>query len=404
METTLLSQRAARLTLSQTAPIPEDAISFDSGHAFPGILPDLTEEALSALSVHRAETLQYAPRPGLADLRDWIAGYMRGEGVMGASAEDVLVVNGAKHGLDLVCRLLLDEGDSIVVSAPTYFTAIPIFKSFGVEFIEIPQDGEGLAAGELEGAIEQRKRRGLKLPKFVYDVPDFHNPTGVTMTRRRREALLELCEKTGMLFVEDSPYRKVRFQGEPEPSMKALDRSGSVLLLGTFSKLLAPGLRIGWVVGSRNALNRMIQLKSDGGSCPLTQRLIVEFCKAGRLDAHIHNVQELYRSHRDRMIGAVRRELPEVELEIPKGGYYLWLTLPEHVDGDESARRAAAEGVIAIAGSRFFAHNGGRPGNLGAPRNNIRLAYSHATLEQIDEGVGRLARALHSMTSYRAAL
>ena len=397
MDTTLLARRAAWLTVTASAVIPEDAISFDSGHAFPGVLPDLTPEAELALSEYRAETLQYSSRPGNPELRAWITEYMTAEGVAGTTPDDLLVVNGAKHGLDLVCRLMLDEGDSIVVTAPTYFTAIPIFKSFGVEFIEVDQDEEGLVVEELDRTLKQRKRDGLKAPKFVYDVPDFHNPTGVTMSRRRREALIELCAATGMLVVEDSPYRKVRFEGESEPPIKALDQAGRVLMLGTFSKLLAPGLRIGWVAGPHDLLNRMIQLKSDGGSCPLTQRLITEFCRSGRLESHIQKVQEVYKSHRDRMVAALRRELPEVTFKVPQGGYYIWLTLPANLDGDELTRRAAEQGVIAIAGSKFFAATGGRAGSDNPPRNHMRLAYSHATPDQIDEGVARLARAFQSM-------
>ena len=255
MEQLLLARRAARLTSNIVAASHNGgAIAFDSGHAFPGVLPDLTEFAASALSDHRPETLQYAPRPGLPELRTWIAEYMTGDGVANFTADNVQVVNGAKHGLELVCRLLLDEGDSIVVTAPTYFTAIPIFKSFGVEFIEIAQDNDGLMVDELSRALEEGKRNGRRLPKFIYDVPDFHNPTGVTMSRARREALIELAAAFGIYIVEDSPYRKVRFEGESQPSLKALDRRNTVLTLGTFSKLLAPGLRIGWIAGpARNS-------------------------------------------------------------------------------------------------------------------------------------------------------
>src|SRR5262249_44966556 len=158
LKTSLLAQRAARLALSAPAQSHEGVISFDSGHAFPGVLPDLTAEAAHALSDYRAETLQYSLRPGLPDLRAWIAEYMRSEGVAGATADDLIVVNGAKHGLDLVCRLLLDEGDAIAVTAPTYFTAIPIFKSFGAQFIEVAQDSDGMVVDELERLIGDRKK------------------------------------------------------------------------------------------------------------------------------------------------------------------------------------------------------------------------------------------------------
>ena len=396
-DTVLLAKRAARLPIGVGTPAGAEAISFDSGHAFPGILPDLTEIASVALTKYRAETLQYAPKPGLPELRDWIAEYMEGEGVARASAEEILVVNGAKHGLDLVCRLLLDEGDSIVVTAPTYFTAIPIFQSFGVNFITVSQDAEGLSVEQLVVALDRLKREGRSLPKFIYDVPDFHNPTGITMSRFRREALLKLATDNGIVVVEDSPYRKVRFEGQSQPSLKALDRANTVLMLGTFSKLLAPGLRIGWVMGPAGTLRRMVQLKSDAGTCPLTQRLIVDFCRGGHLPSHIERVQETYRTHRDRMVAAIRQEMPEVSMVVPQGGYYLWLTLPQGIDGDQLAARAGKEGVLVIPGTKFYATDGGTEPRQGSPRNHVRLAYSHASVQQIDEGIGRLARALHSM-------
>jgi len=398
VEQVLFSNRASRLSTNATAGPSGTAISFDSGHAFPGILPDLTQVASVALSKYRAETLQYAPRAGLPELRSWIAEYMRSDGVVNLSPEEVLVVNGAKHGLELVCRLLLDEGDSIVVTAPTYFTAIPIFKSFGVEFIEIPQDSEGLNVSELQRSLENRKQAGKRLPKFIYDVPDFHNPTGLTMSGSRREAIIELAKDYGLFIVEDSPYRKVRFEGESQPSLKALDDSNStVLTLGTFSKLMAPGLRVGWIAARRDLLARIVQLKSDGGSCPLTQRLIIEFCGTGQLDNHIRRVQETYRVHRDRMVAAVRREIPEAEFNLPHGGYYLWLTLPPDCDGDDLAKRAAQEDVILVPGSKFFTASGGHGVGQPFPKNHIRAAYSYASPEQIDEGVRRLARAYRSI-------
>jgi 2-aminoadipate transaminase len=398
VESASLAQRAAGLSANAAAKVPAGAIPFDSGHAFPGILPDLSEEATKALGSFRPETLQYAPRPGLPELREWIADYLRADGVANCSAEEILVTNGAKHALELVCRLLLNDGDAIVVTAPTYFTAIPIFRSFAVEFIEVTQDSEGLNAQELQECLRKRAARGDRLPKFIYDVPDFHNPTGVTMSRARREALLDVAEEFGISVVEDSPYRKVRFDGETQPSLQGLDRRRRVLTLGTFSKLLAPGLRIGWLSGAPDLLNRAVQLKGDGGSCPLTQRLILEFCKSGRLSSHIDVVQRTYRAHRDGMEAALRREIPEASFDTPRGGYYIWLSFPAHTDTDALARLALAEGAVVLPGSKFFARGAsGSPAAI--PRNFMRLAYSHATPAEIDEGILRLARAYRSLTN-----
>jgi 2-aminoadipate transaminase len=391
MKQVSLARRAARLSPTMPASGHDHAIPFDSGHGFPALFPDLTAAAEKALTTYRHETLQYGVRPGLPDLREWIAGAMNGDGAS-VTPDEIFVTNGAKQGIELVCRLLLDEGDSIVVTAPTYFTSIPIFRSFEADFIEVGQDSEGLNTDELAETLDRLKQDGRKMPKFVYNIPDFHNPTGVTMSRRRREALLELASRHGMYVVEDSPYRSVRFEGTSEASLKALDRSKNVLHLGTFSKLMAPGLRIGWVAGPPDLLARMIQLKADGGSSPLVQRIIVEWCKAGNLAAHTERVQRTYGLHRDHMVAALRRDLPEVSMAIPEGGYYLWLTLPHGIDADELAKHAADAGVTVLAGSKFYARVD--RGNDVTSKKHMRLAYTHSSPEQIDEGIRRLAGAM----------
>jgi 2-aminoadipate transaminase len=291
--------------------------------------------------------------------------------------------------------LLLDEADTVAVTAPTYFTCIPIFKTFGVNFIEVSQDAAGMVVEELEQTLDRRTREGKPLPKFIYNVPDYHNPAGVSMSRQRRQALVELAEARGIYVVEDSPYRRVRFEGEQEPMVKSFDRSDTVFVLGTFSKLVAPGLRIGWIVTSEEMVARLAQLKSDVGSCPLTQRIILEFCKGTRLAEHTMRVQNTYRAHRDAMVSALRQHLPEASFAVPRGGYYLWLTLPPNIDADKLAARALEEKVGIIPGSKFFAGNG--PEGTGPPKNHIRLCYSYAAPNEIVEGVERLARAVRAL-------
>ena len=396
MQRSTLARRAAQLSATTPAPVPANTIAFDSGHAFPGVLPDLTAEAERALSVFRTEALQYAPRPGLPEFRARLVDLMR-EDAVEITAGHVLVTNGAKHAIELICRVLLDEGDSIVVTAPTYFTAIPIFRSFGVTFIEVGQDGEGLDVEALARRLEQLALHGQRLPKLIYNVPDFHNPTGVTMSHARRRELIDLAVERRIFLVEDSPYRRMRFEGHAVPSLKALDRADIVLHVGTFSKLMAPGLRVGWTAGPPDIIARMIQLKSDGGSCPLTQRVITEFLGAGRLGPHIAEVRARYGANRDRMVSALSRELPEVRFDVPQGGYYLWLTLPMSIDGDAVARCAAEAGVSVLAGSGFFART-----DVGHPKHHLRLAYSHASGDEIDEGVIRLAGAFRLVAEGRA--
>jgi 2-aminoadipate transaminase len=389
----LLSRRAASLSPTLPASAPASNLAFDSGHAANAVLPDLTAEAERALTVYRAETLQYAPRPGLPELRARIVDQMAADGIA-ATRDNILVTNGAKHAIDLICRVLLDDGDAIVVTHPTYFTAIPIFRSFGVRFIEVRQDADGLDVDELHAALTQREREGHRAPKFIYTVPDFHNPTGITTSLARRTALIELAAERGIHIIEDSPYRKVRFEGESIPSLKALDSTDTVFYVGTFSKLMAPGLRVGWTVAAPDMIARMIQLKSDGGSCPLTQRIITEFLAGGRLSGHIDRVQSVYRQNRDAMVAALRREMPDATFEVPKGGYYIWLTLADRVDGDRLARAASEGGVTVLPGSKFFANP-----DVPHPRNHLRIAYSHATSEEVDDGIRRLAAAYRAMNS-----
>ena len=393
----MLSRRAARLASALPAGAPASNLAFDSGHAANAVLPDLTAEAERALSTFRAETLQYAPRPGLPELRARIVEQMSADSIA-ATRDQVLVTNGAKHAIDLICRVLLDEGDAIVVTRPTYFTAIPIFRSYGVQFIEVGQDHDGLDVDDLSRVLASRERDGLAKPKFIYNVPDFHNPTGITMSLERRKALIQLASERGIHVVEDSPYRKVRFEGKSLPSLKALDPNDTVFYVGTFSKLMAPGLRVGWTVASTEMIARMIQLKSDGGSCPLTQRIITEFLGAGRLSSHIDRVQMTYRTNRDAMVAALRRELPDAAFDVPQGGYYVWVTLPEGVDGDRVARLALDGGVTVLPGSKFFARS-----DAPYPKNHLRIAYSHATVDEVETGIRILATAYRAVTSDRAA-
>ena len=394
-----LARRAAPLSPALPAPAPPGSIAFDSGHASPLVLPDLTREAHLALTQYRAETLQYAPRAGLPELRRWIAEYMQAEGAR-VTAENVLVTNGAKHALELVCRALVDDGDAVVVTAPTYFSAIPILRSYGASFIEVPQDRDGMDVDALAVILERREHEGRPRPKFIYDVPDFHNPTGATLPLERRRALIALAARYHIAVVEDSPYRKVRFEGESVPSLASLDQDGLVIHLGTFAKLMAPGLRVGWVAATSSLVARMALLKTDAGSCPLTQRIIVEFCTTGgRFPSHITDVQERYRANRNRMIAALRRELPNVSFDVPSGGYYVWLSWPDGTDTDALTLSAQREGVIAIAGSRFYAN-----ASPAHPRNRMRVAYSHALPDEIDEGVRRLARAYAAQLERSAAV
>jgi DNA-binding transcriptional MocR family regulator len=230
--------------------------------------------------------------------------------------------------------------------------------------------------------------------KFAYAIADFQNPTGESLTLAERQDLVASAAALGLPLVEDAAYDQLRYDGDALPSLLALDASrsggidaGGVLYCGTFSKTIAPGLRIGWIAARADWIARLMQLKSDGGSNPLIQRIVLDFCRSEAFPAHVARVQGAYREHRDRMLAALRSHLPELRMDVPQGGYYLWITLPQGVDGDELARRAAQVGVNLIAGSRFYASGGKQL----ASSNHIRLSYSYASPEEVDRGIRRLA-------------
>jgi 2-aminoadipate transaminase len=382
------ARRAAGLTASEATPESPEAISFGAGDAYPEWLPDFGELAREAASRFRSETLQYAPRLGLGALREWVVAFAAEDGVA-LSPSDVLIVNGAKHALDLVCKLFLEPGDAVVVTSPTYMSALGIFRGYEADYVEVRQDDEGLDVAALSDELVRREQAGRAMPKLLYDVPEFHNPTGVTLTLARRRALLALADRYDFLIVEDDPYRRIRFEGEAVPPIQSLDPRGRVIGLGTFAKLIAPGFRVGWVAAAPEIVRRMAQLKSDGGSCPLTQRMILQYVAAGRLEPHVRDVTAVYRGHRDVMIAALERELPGAIWRVPAGGYYLWIRLPEAVSGEALARAALQHGVRVLPAAQFYATRG--------PENYIRLAYSYASPADIIEGIHRLGEALREI-------
>ena len=389
-KTSALSRRGLE-TNPVFAPHPEDCISFGAGDAYPELMPDFTAAATVALNKYRAETLQYAPRLGLLPFREWIIELLVSEGIK-ISPTEMIVVSGAKQGLDLVCKLLLNEGDCVAVTGPTYFTGIPIFRSHGVSFLQVPQDAEGLSVDFLRREIYLRRQRGQPTPKLIYDIPDFHNPTGITMSQNRRHDLVELAEELSIFIVEDSPYRQIRFEGIGVPPLKALDRSGCVIYLGTLSKVLAPGLRLGWIATSQENAARIAQLKADGGTSPLIQRLAVEYCAEGNLPVHLNRVRSEYKRHRDIMVAALRKHIPQASFAVPQGGYYIWVNFPGGRDADRIAENALEKGVEIISGTRFFANrDGAYPANRAAGSDFVRLAFSSASPIEIEDGIGRLA-------------
>ena len=360
------------------------AIVLSSGLAYPPLLPDVVREAMEAARDRRAESLQYGPLMGLDDLRDAIAAFAGADGVT-CGRENVLVTYGAKSALDLACRVFVEPGDRIIVTRPTYMTALQIMRCHGVTFLDVGQDEEGFDTEELEARLVVLQRNGERMPKLLFDVPDFHNPTGITTSAARRQRLVELAERHGFVILEDDPYRRLRFEGGPVPPVKSFDSGGVVVALGTVSKILAPGLRVGWAIGSREVVDRMAMQKADGGSSPFAQRIVAELMRGNEMARHVDELSAEMRRHRDAMVDAFREFLPEAEVRVPQGGYFLWAALPEGTDAEAVARVALSHGVEVSSGRLCFAND--------VPGHHLRLAYSFVDVEAIREGVRRLGAA-----------
>ena len=361
--------------------VSDGKIQLGGGYAFPDHLPDLSDIARSVASDHRTVVLQYGPLFGLPELRQGIADYCLSDGVT-TSPDNILVLNGAKHALELLLRILIDPGDSVVVGNLDYLTALSIIRKHGAEMIEVTTDNNGIDVDELATTLLRLRVAGKAMPKLLFVVPDFQNPSGVTLPAKRRRRLVELAEEFDFLILEDDPYRRLRYSGKPVPPIKTFDTSGRVISSGTVSKVFGPGLRVGWANGDPDIIGRMAAFKSDGGSCPFTQRIVLEAMQSGVIDQHIEELKPVMSKHLDAMCAAIDRHIPGVSYIRPHGGYYLWMELPEGVDADETVFAAEDEGVLVFSGSMFYASP--------SKRQNLRLCFTYSTPEQIEEGMRRL--------------
>ena len=328
-------------------------ISFSSASAYPPLLPDVVDEAVEAVGPFREEAMQYAPLMGLDELRHEISNFVLEDGVQ-CGTENVLITYGAKNAFDLALRTFIEPGDKVIVTRPTYMTAVHIMRTHNVQFVEVEQDEEGFSTDDLESKLQRMSNNAEPMPKLLFDVPDFHNPTGTTTTLSRRQKMLELAERYEFIICEDDPYRRIRFEGTAIPPIKSLDQSGHVLALGTVSKILAPGLRIGWALGDYAIVRRMAMQKSDGGSNAFAQRIVVQMLQSQKVDQHICDLIHQMRIHRDVMIDALSEHIPEATVQSPQGGYFLWVELPAGTNGDRLAELGVDEGVEISPGTAEF--------------------------------------------------
>jgi len=366
-----------------------DVISFAGGLPASELLPavEMAELARDLLLDDGVRALQYAPTEGLRLLREAIADRLRGLWDLRRSADEVLVVSGSQQALDLTGKVFLDQGDVVLCESPTYLGAINAFRAYRPRFVEVPTDDDGMVPTELEQRLSSLDR-----VKLIYVVPDFQNPSGRRWSVSRRRLLAEIAARFGLPVIEDAPYAELCYDGNPLPPVASFDDAGLVILLGTFSKILAPGLRLGWVTGDTTILHRYVLAKqgADLHTSSLVQLLAARFLADHDIDAHIAHLREVYRARRDAMLTALEEHFPpDVGFTRPAGGLFLWVELPEGMDARRFLENALEERVAFVPGESFF------PG--GGHENTLRLNFSAMPVERIAEGIKRLGRVLSSV-------
>jgi DNA-binding transcriptional MocR family regulator len=381
----LYARRTAGMTASEVRALfavasrPE-VISLAGGMPFVQAIPtqDVLEVVTKVITERGATALQYGEGVGQLGLRNRLVDLLATEEIE-ADPEDIVITAGGQQALDIVGKIFIDPGDQIVVEAPSYVGAISAFSAYEPSWIQIPLDDDGMIVEELEVALN----RGAK-PKFVYTVPNYHNPAGVTMSFARREQLVAVCREAGVPIIEDDPYRKLRFNDDPLPALRSLDRE-NVVYLSSMSKVFAAGLRIGYVVAETPVLQRFLPAKEATDLCPsnLAQLIAEEYLSDDRWKRNLKTLIDIYRVRRDACIAALEEHFPaDSTWTYPDGGFYVWVTLPEYFDSSRMLAAAVDRLVAYVPGSAFYPDDQGR--------NQMRLAYCYPEEHLVAEGVRRL--------------
>jgi len=358
-----------------------EMVSFAGGLPSPESFPvdRLREITAEVFARSGLQVLQYGITEGYQPLREFLSNWLRNTKGIAADPEDIQITSGSQQGIDLVSRVFLDSGDLVVVENPSYLSAFQIFNSYQAAYLPVPSDDLGMRVEELEMLLESHK------PKIIYTVPTFQNPTGITMSLARRKKLLRLAEEHDLVIIEDNPYGELRYEGEHVPTLKSLDTQGRVIYLGSFSKVVAPGLRVGYLVAGPEIRARVTIAKQgvDVHTSNLSQQIIYEYCHKGYLDPHIREVCQAYGAKRDAMQRAMERYFPpEVRWTRPEGGLFIWVELPEKCDSTELLKETVQHNVAFVPGKPFFVNNSGL--------NTMRLNFSNASPEQIEYGIAKL--------------
>ena len=365
-----------------------EIISFAGGLPAPELFPieEMKQVCLKVLDTDGRAALQYSPTEGYLPLRKIISERMKSSKVE-VPAEDILITSGSQQGLEFSGKVFLDEGDTVICESPTYLGALNAFMSYVPNFVEVEMDQDGMKMDELEKALKANPNA-----KFIYTIPDFQNPSGITMSLERRKRIVELAVKYNIPIVEDNPYGELRFEGERLPAIKHFDTTGIVAFLGTFSKTFSPGLRVGWVAASPEVVRKYVLVKqgADLQCNSMSQRETAAFVQMFDIDKHISKIIEVYRRRRDLMIGTMEKEFPKnVKFTYPSGGLFTWVELPEGIDAADVLKLALEEKVAFVPGGSFYPNGGNE--------NHFRLNYSCMPEDKIVEGITRLGKVLKSL-------
>lgn len=363
-----------------------EMISFAGGLPAPELFPvkEIIEVNRIVLEESAEAALQYSTTEGFAPLRRWIAERMNTKQGTAFDEDNILITHGSQQSLDLSGKVFLDEGDVVLCESPTYLAAITAFRAYGVSFVSVLTDDDGMKTDELEKLLKE-----TDCVKAIYVIPNFQNPTGRTWSLARRKALAALCAQYQTIVIEDNPYGELRFEGEFLPSVKSFDTQGNVLITGTFSKIFCPGYRIGWIAGDKDIIRKYVLVKqgTDLQCNTLAQMEIAKYLECYDIDAHIIKIRDVYRARRNLMVKMMESEFPEcVTFTRPQGGLFAWVELPASVNAREVLIKSLEEKVAFVPGGSFFP-NGGH-------ENTMRLNFSNMPKDRIEEGMRRLGRVL----------
>ena len=361
-------------------------ISFSGGFPSPLSFPvaELKEIMMEVMNNEAEYALQYGATEGDTLLRTLMVERYKKQG-LDITLDNMIITTASQQALDLIAKMFIDRGDFVIVGLPSYLGGLSAFNSYGANMIGVPLDDEGEDPNIMEAKLKELKAMGKK-PKFIYIIPDFQNPAGITMSEARRLEIIALAHKYDVLIIEDSPYRELRFEGKPQKTIYELDGTGQVVLLGTFSKIFCPGFRIGWVVGHPDVLDKIVVGKQATDLCtpPFTQRIAARYIEKGYLDPKIEEIRQMYSVKRTAMLAAMDEFMPpEITWTRPEGGLFMMAKCPEHINTQDLLLECIKEAKVAyVAGNSFYCDGKGF--------NTMRINFSYETVDKNREGMERL--------------